>query len=196
MKVVERKTATTPLTFAAYENDSDARLTEIILYIAQKCGDNARFGAIKLNKVLFYADFYAYAITGKPITGSEYRRLQLGPVPARLVPIRNAMVEKGDIRVVHDQHFGFRQTRIVPLRKPRLDIFSATEIEIVNDVIEHLWDQSAKQVSDESHLKPWQVAGHRGQIPYEAVFLSDEGPTQYDQIRAQELIREHRWSDV
>ena len=195
MKTAVEKTQR-QLTFDAYDSESDTRLREMILYIAHKCGDNSRFGAIKLNKVLFYADFYAYALTGRPITGSQYMRLQHGPVPARLLPVRNDMVTSGDIKVVHDQHFGFRQTRIVPLRPPQLDIFSATEVTIVNDVIDHLWEKSATQVSEESHLKPWQIAGHRGLIPYEAVFLSDEGATRYDELRAQELIREHKWTDV
>ena len=42
---------------------------------------------------LWWSDFLAYAETGEPITGLEYMRLGNGPVPKRLMPVREDMQE-------------------------------------------------------------------------------------------------------
>ena len=52
----------------------ERKLKELILYVADRCEADPTFGAIKLNKTLFYADFLAFASTGKPITGVETKR--------------------------------------------------------------------------------------------------------------------------
>ena len=48
--------------------DGEVRLLELILYVAEKCQDDPKFGATKLNKILWWADFLAYAQHGTPIT--------------------------------------------------------------------------------------------------------------------------------
>ena len=72
-------------TFSFPEMDPDRRLAELILYIAEKCEHDPGFGAVKLNKILAFADFSSYFETGKPITGAEYMRLPQGPAPRRLL---------------------------------------------------------------------------------------------------------------
>jgi hypothetical protein len=64
--------------------DGEARLRELILYIAARCERDPRFGATKLNKILLFADFLAYFRRRRPITGVEYMRLPNGPAPRRL----------------------------------------------------------------------------------------------------------------
>ena len=55
------------------------RLRQMILYVATKCAKAERMGLIKLNKILWKADFDAFAARQRPITGREYQRLDLGP---------------------------------------------------------------------------------------------------------------------
>ena len=50
----------------------DKKLKELVLYIAQKSEDDPSFGATKLNKILFAADFYFFGQTGRSITGASY----------------------------------------------------------------------------------------------------------------------------
>jgi hypothetical protein len=161
--------------------DSDIRLKELMLYVAGKCDTHMRFGATKLNKILFYADFLAYARLGKPITGAVYQRLPHGPAPRRLVPIKHEMIRDG--AAVERQKVAFRkiQKRLVPLREADLGIFSAHEIAIVDEVIEALCDQTAEEVSELSHQLPgWQHADNKEMIPYYTALLesSDWQPDQ------------------
>ena len=71
--------------------ESERRFRELLLYICEKSATDPKFGATKLNKILYFSDFLAFARYGKPITGFEYQRERNGPVPKRLVSIRNQM---------------------------------------------------------------------------------------------------------
>ena len=152
------------------------------------------FGAIKLNKILWWSDFLAYAQHGKPITGVEYRRLGRGPAPRRLVPVREVLVSNQDA-VVQRQHMlgGFVQDRVVPLREPNLELFTASQIDLVNQVIGTLWGRSANEVSHLSHGKAWEIANDGESIPYEAVFLSDDPADAFDVARTEELAEQYGW---
>jgi hypothetical protein len=174
--------------------DAD-KLRELMVYVAERSMEDPSFGATKLNKILFFSDFYAYGKYGKPITGATYQRLERGPAPRQLMPIQNELEHRGDAIVVEREHFNLRQKRLIPLRQANLAIFSAEEISLVDEVIEALRLKSAAGVSALSHevTVGWQIAGDREEIPYEAVFLSNEEPTPTDVRRALELARQHGW---
>lgn len=59
----------------------------------------------KLNKLLFYADFNAYRLTGYSITGLEYRAIQFGPVPSQFQKMYVNLSEQGHISI-EEQYFG------------------------------------------------------------------------------------------
>ena len=67
----------------------EEKLSELILYISQKCATDPKFGAVKLNKILYLSDFLAFGNWGEPITGVEYQHLshltQLSTTPLRLL---------------------------------------------------------------------------------------------------------------
>jgi hypothetical protein len=170
---------------------SDAKMAELILYISDKCQLDPTYGATKLNKILFYADFIHYANTGEPITGQEYMRLDKGPAPRHLVPIRERLIENHEL-VVRSQPYGaFQQKRPIALRPASLAEFSGEEIAQVDAVIAQLWGRTATQVSKISHrFDGWKLATDRETIPYETAFISEREPTEEDFEFARELGRE------
>ena len=184
------------LTFRFDDMDSDARLRELILYVAQKCDRDRRFGATKLNKILAFADFTSFFETRRPITGAEYMRLPQGPVPRRLKPVTEGMTAAHEmvLRVVPDGKY--QQKRVIPLRDANLSLFTATEIALVDRAIDVFWGRTATAVSEFSHGIAWRIAKDRAPIPYESVFLSDEGITEYDIIRTRELADQYGWERV
>lgn len=173
--------------------DSAGRLRELILYIADKCGDDATFGAVKLNKILFFSDFISYSSRGKPITGVEYQRLPKGPAPKPLVPVREKMEAKGEIAIAVQQYGSYPQHRIVPLRPADLSEFDGQDIAQVDMVIDALWGVTATQCSNLSHQRAWRIAENQETIPYEAALLSDESVTDYEINRAKELSKRYEW---
>jgi hypothetical protein len=169
----------------------DRKLAELILYISEKSEGDERFGATKLNKLLFFADFTAYWQSGQSITNQAYFRLPAGPGPRRLLPVRNKLLESGDLAISMRAYYGRTIKRPVALREPDLSIFKADEIAIVNDVIRYFWDMNAAEISDYSHrFIGWQLAGEEEDIPYEAAFISNRPLTESESDYALELLEE------
>src|SRR4051794_3864926 len=90
----------------------DDKLRELIIYISERCETDPRFGAVNLNKILFYSDFVAYGKTGKSITGQPYQRLKQGPAPKRLLPVRREMMDT-DLAIKKADYYGRQQERPV-----------------------------------------------------------------------------------
>ena len=181
-------------TYRSNDGKDEERLAELILHIANKCETDPTFGAIKLNKLLWWADFLSYARYGEPITGTEYYRLERGPAPRRLVPVRNNLVASGAAIVREHHRFNKIQKRLVPLREAQYDLFTARQIALIDELIDAYWDKSAREMSEESHGKAWEIARDRQSIPYEAIFLSDDPTYPSDVRRTHELAEEYEWS--
>lgn len=182
-----------PLTYEAAGREPERRLRELIIFIAHECAYDPTFGATKLNKLLWWADIRAFAQLGQAITGVAYVRLPQGPVPEMIDRVKTALRLEGHIALSPQEHFGRVQTRIVPLRRAELGMFTGPEIAIVERLIRECWNLNAKSVSKRSHGKAWEAIPHQDRMPYESVFLSDDKPTRYDVARTKELAREHGW---
>jgi hypothetical protein len=181
------------LHFSFPSPESESRFRELILYISEKSATDPKFGATKLNKILYFSDFLAFGRFGKPITGFEYQREKNGPVPKQLLPVRKEMIQRGELALQPVTLTGGRvQHRTVNLRKPNLDVFAADEIALVDSIIEKLRGYTADEVSELSHqMVGWKIADPGESIPYETVFVSAEPLTEADILRARELLAEH-----
>ena len=174
----------------------ETKFRELLLYVADRCEHDPNCGATKLNKILFLADFEAYAELGMPITGAEYSAIQFGPAPKTLPAIRDDMERKGELAVKRRSHFGRNQSRIVALRKADLSAFSGEEVALVESVIRDVADMNAAELTEFTHRMPgWQAASQwGGVIPYQTAFLSrNQEATQEDIARANQLADEHDW---
>lgn len=173
---------------SATDTSPDDRLRELMLYVAERCECDDFFGATKLNKLLFFADFLAYFHLGEAITRQEYQRLDAGPAPRRLLPVRQEMEQAGDCAIAARTHFGYPQKRLVALRDADLRDFSGEEIAIVDGVIERFRHMTASQISDFSHrFVGWETARDGETIPYETAFLTRRALTREEERWAAEL---------
>jgi len=176
----------------------EGKLRELILYIAGRCWEHKTFGSVKLSKLLFLSDFYSYGLNGQPITGVPYVKAEQGPMPAQMMQIREAMRVDGAIAVKEElsPQFENSRKRVVPLRAADLKMFTADEIAIVDQVIEHNWDLTGQELSKLTHgYSGWRIAQNLyDPIPYNAVFLSDEEPTEYEKQHAIDLIEQYHWN--
>jgi uncharacterized phage-associated protein len=161
---------------------SDEKLRELILYIAHKSKDDPRCGAVKLNKLLYYADFTAYRLLGRSITGAEYQHLQEGPAPRRGLPAQERLKRDGAIEKVYKPSVvGEPMHVIVPKRKP-YSIFSKQEKEIVNRIVEEFKGLSGSELSDISHKEfGWRLTKLGETIHYRTAWLSGS-PLTEDQV--------------
>lgn len=149
------------------------KLKELMLYVADKSTSDPTFGATKLNKLLFFADFIAHVEFGSAITGAEYQKLEYGPAPRQLLPAQRELVREGAAAVTPVSFHIGTQHRLVALRPPDLAIFTAAEISLVDEVIQRLWGSTATEVSALSHdwSLGWKVAAMGSTIPYATAFV-------------------------
>lgn len=150
------------------------KFKELVLYVARKSECDPNFGAIKLNKVLFFSDFLAYRTHGNSISGEVYFKLPFGPAPRHLLPAVRQLEEAAACYQIERSYFGKTQKRIVARREPDLALFSAAEIALVDEIIRILLDNDGREVSELSHrFIGWQAASDQENIPYETVFVGD-----------------------
>jgi len=172
-------------------SQSQERTRELILYLAERSENDPRFGRVKLAKLLFFCDFGAYAELGEPITGACYRKKAHGPLADEQLLAERDLQDSGAIEIQEVGRHVYTQKRIVPKRKPNLSWLSAEQRALVDEVVQRHWDDDATEIRSLSHTFPgYEVAFDGERIPYHAVFISREGPTQADIDRGVELVRE------
>lgn len=168
----------------------DVRLGELMLYVADRCSRMERFGAVKLNKILFFADFMSYAHRGRPVTGAAYFRLKNGPAPRRLFPVRARLVESRRAHLRNVPVGTKTEQRLVALESPDLSHFSGEDIAIVDEIIGRCWDDTATRLSVLSHEFPgWELAKDRETIPYYSALIDLEPPDLNDNDLQQASLR-------
>lgn len=160
--------------------NSEQKLAELMLYVARRSEGHSTFGAVKLNKLLWAADFTAYGRTGAAITGQEYFKLENGPAPRKLVPIRKQLLDSGDAAIQKVQTYsGNPQERLIALRDADLSCFTGEQIAIVDEIVERCKRWTGTDASLWSHEFPaWNAAALKETIPYETVFISNRRLTE------------------
>lgn len=163
---------------------NDEKLRELILLISEWSQVDPKFGAIKLNKLLFHADFSSFLTYGHPITGQEYFKLPQGPAPRHLKPLTEAMIKKGEFAWQEVLYCGRTQKKPIALRAPDTSKLSGNDVELVKQTIQKFWTMSATEISDQSHIfLGWKVAHLKETIPYATALVSRRSPTEHERKR-------------
>ena len=172
--------------------DSDAKLRELVVLISTLSEGDKPFGKVKLNKLLFFADFTAYRHFGKSITGHEYQRLPNGPAPRKLVKLIPSLgtppKPDRDIAIRTEDYYGRSVQRPLALRSPNTQWFTFAEIKLVQDLVAKWHGKSARDISDNSHkFMGWKLARNGETIPYEVALVGRRQPSEEERRRGKEL---------
>ena len=145
------------------------KLKDAIVYIADKCrGDD--LGAVKLHKVLYFSDMLHYAATGRPITGSIYKKRPHGPTCEPLPMALDEMRAEGTIRVQEREYYGYLKKEYLPLVSADTSRFRPGELAVIDDMIDFVCRKnSARTISEFSHNRAWEIAEYGDVIPYSSV---------------------------
>jgi len=155
------------------------RLRQMILYVSIRCVEAERYGLTKLNKIIWRADFEAFATRGTPITGREYQRLPQGPAPKEMRPLLDEMGKEGLIEYFETEFAdGKKEMRPIAKIGPNLSYFTDEDIRFVDASILHYWDMTGTETSDDSHGIAWKSRENKAPMYYELSYLSDEEITQ------------------
>lgn len=147
------------------------KFKEVLLYILDRVGSKPNIGETVIYKLLYFIDFNYYEKYEEQLIGAQYQKNHFGPTPIEFAKIAERMMKDGDIEKMKSKYFEYPQTKYLPVRKPNLSKLSATELEVIEDVLKRLSDMNAQQISDYSHGDvPWKTTEDGKVIEYESVF--------------------------
>jgi Protein of unknown function (DUF4065) len=141
----------------------------LVLYVIWRTGDVRDFGAIKLNKVLWFTDARTFEALGKPVTGETYIRRKFGPVPLHIDATLTELIQDGQIQTWTEPYFDFEVKRYSTHAPPDTTIFSSEELSFIDWWIKHVAEQhTATSISDKSHDYAWKIAKEGEELPLKA----------------------------
>lgn len=147
------------------------KFKEVLLYILNKVGSKPNIGETVIYKLLYFIDFNYYEEYEEQLIGATYIKNCYGPTPKEFIKIIEDMEAKGEIVKVEGKYFQYPQRKYLPLRVSDLSALKASELKVIDKVLDILSDMNAAQISEYSHKDvPWLTAEDGGIIEYESVF--------------------------
>lgn len=160
-------------------DQDQGKLRELILYLAKRMDEDQHVGRgrIKLAKLLWRSDFAAFWKLGEPITEARYQADEYGPSPVdELLALRD-LVEQGRLELRNE--WDRQQIPVAIGEPPRLGVFTAEQIALVDQQLSQYRYVTGKAMVDEAHEFPGYIHAWRdGQgkhepVPFESVFWDD-----------------------
>jgi uncharacterized phage-associated protein len=142
--------------YTGYKKPNEKKITGLISSYIRKCKQEFN-DKLKLNKLLFYVDFYHYKNYGTSISGLSYRAIQYGPVPANYDNIYTYLENE---KIIRSEWVRLPNGSAREVFKSENDFevssFSLQELETINVIIERFKDISTWDIVDLSHEeKAW-----------------------------------------
>lgn len=133
-----------------------------------------RLGAVRLNKVLWFSDVYAYKFLGQPISEEIYVKRERGPVPKRIIQALDELEKEGIIRIEQPTHI-LDTRKFHSLHRPEPNVLTEEEESMVTSVLDGVLGLTANQVSEVSHGLAWETAEMGEEIPLYATLAETPG---------------------
>ncbi len=143
------------------------RYAAVIVFLCQR---GAAITQTKLYKLLFYADFLYYKCNAISLTGSPYRRLPYGPVPADFGKHRSRL-ELDEYVVVEETNYQNGRTgeefKLGPKAGDLSVQFSRQETKVLEWISKTFAQVTPTKISDMSHKESaWKDTQEKQLIPY------------------------------
>jgi transcriptional regulator with XRE-family HTH domain len=151
--------------YNGFKQPNVQKLMEMIKYFV--CNSKSIFPT-KLNKEMFYADFYHYKRFGISISGLNYQAIQFGPVPVHYNTIYDNIdsINK-EIVLAHDME----STRLT-CDEYDLSLFGEKEKETLETIVRIIQPMKTDEIVTESHKEDAWINYSQGNklIPYSEAF--------------------------
>jgi len=147
--------------FKAYDLEN---LENMILYLVKRLDSVLK---TKLNKLLWYCDFLNFKETSLSISGSQYVRLQYGPVPKYYDFITDIMHNEGLVdkkEVIFNVKKGVIGEEFTALVEPDESIFSEKETQVIDFVADTFRNETSTSIMKKSHKETAYMKSEDGDI--------------------------------
>ena len=170
------------------------KLEATALYLLRGCAP-MRPGLTSLVKMIWFADFGHYRKHLSPITGAKYVALERGPVLHDYEVIFGRLVDEGilDKTEVDVQGHTRKKIEYIPKLQPDEDLFTETELDVLNEVIEECGRIPGATLSSKTDREgPWALIWNSSDpgrhIPYVAFRWLDNLPDEEDLEEARKVL--------
>ncbi len=143
-----------PWLFNGYRIPDLQKVNNLVLYFAEK----VRPFKTKMNKLLFYADFFHFKKTGFSITGLTYQAIQKGPVPRHYDWIFDNSMEKKFIKIKLHDYGNYMGEQFLPTGEVAFDkdLFVPSELKAMEVVTASFKKATVNEIVNKSHEeKAW-----------------------------------------
>lgn len=156
---------------------ANEKLKEALHFVIESCDDSSRLGAIRLNKILWFADCHSYRDHGTAITADGYVKRRFGPVPKRVLAATRELEEEKKIairEVPYSARKSFRE--FMSLSSPEVSALSEQDKQTLAAYTHIICNEfTAAKISDVSHDQIWEAADEGEEIPLYTIFASEAG---------------------
>lgn len=153
------------------------KLRELILYVVHRVERPGDLGAVKLHKVLWFTDLMLMYLQGRTACGETFIKKPRGPWGSHVEKALADLQKKGRLSERKGSLGGFHQRQFFALDEPDLSRFDATEISVVERVMNFVCDgHSATSISELTHDDLWASTPENGVMPVDCVFDALRAP--------------------
>lgn len=140
-----------------------ARAVQAACYIATRCPDLTK---LKLMKLLYFADKRHLQLWGRPITGDRFIRMEHGPVASAFYDlVKRSDMADAEAQSIFDGYLTVHGNSVKAEVDPNLNDLSASDVEVLDEVLAQYGRYSAPQLSKISHSElAWQKAPANGEM--------------------------------
>ena len=136
--------------YSGYRNPSFEKLTEMVVYFAEKVEPYKT----KMNKLLFYADFLMFKQSCFSISGVRYKAIDMGPIPNNFQSIFEFLVNNEEIDIIDTlfpQGYNGYQFKAKEGRAFNAKLFSEAELNVLKKVSTAFKNTSTNEIIELSH---------------------------------------------
>lgn len=138
-----------------------------VLYFAKNGGFDV--GKKKLAKLLYFADFTAYELKNKSITGKKYAKRDYGPmpIPKEFYADLDRLQKQNFIKIKKEDYL----EKVIPLKNPDLSVFEDTEKKLLENITNKHKSDSAGDLEKLAQAEaPYKMVKYGEMIPYHLAF--------------------------
>ena len=148
------------------------KLKEAVHYVISLCTDPSKLGAIRLNKIMWFSDKYAFRLNGATITADSYVKRRLGPVPKNVLAAIGELAAEGKVAARETTVPGNNVMRLFfTLTPPESAVLSDQDRAVLASFTDLICNNfTANEISSATHDQVWEAAEIGEEIPMYTAF--------------------------
>jgi len=158
--------------YTGFRKPSLKKFKEMVVYFSHQVPSYKT----KMNKLLFYADFYFFKEFGRSISGKSYKAIPYGPVPTMYETIYEKLAVTDTIEIFFEPNqYGSKKEKLVGRtdRPFNPELFDASELSCLERIATRFKEVSPKEIIAISHLEPAWLENEKGRNFISYVYAID-----------------------